>query len=840
MIEEELDNLVNKLKNADLNVGEYLQRNGASSFESRLWRNKIVFLKSQFNSYNFQEIFESRMLDENSNRINILLEKKKDEYFLKVTNNGENGNLNSHNISEKVHEDNYYAFLEEHLKQICKKNPQIYKALLTTDYKLKDINAIENIDSLTSLYFKILDSKKYFKNKTLSDIYQSLSNDDVKKKVLIKFKGKKEFNLMSMLKGSTVESVNDFLANIEEHFLTERLIKDVMSNKHKNLINKKTKEYFREVVRLKIPQQEFRRSFISKISKYKTAKDLEQGFGHYLGITSGWDKNYYVKQLNEKNINFKEVKENVLMVNIFNYQDSKAIGSSQWCISTSETMFKSYTSDKKRQYFIFDFNKKVEDKMSMVGVTVDKDGNITDAHDKNDSSIKSLIKIAPNLGYIKSNIHPLKGDKDYIEMIKGKYKNSPHGNEMVFRTLSDLCMTGREFKEIRLNLKNKISDKYPLTKMIKQMSGSDNRRDVLDFVLDVIKDNNDPSQNCYTIDSKFIVDHILRSVDNKMIKSYINGVFSYNKEIDFSVIESLFGDSYQYNNNYNSRFDDSKINPVIKYCVSKYKDEFWDNITTNGTRNNLLSSSKRIGILKNTNIPFSILLDKVLMLTNNDKASILIKSLPRNKHEKFVDYCIDREYHSMKDVNLMFTLAENIKDKNKIDIMFARVNDLLNKQNGSKPENDIRIKVIKKLQESGNNILNNKILSEIPNWLGAPNILSNAMKNNYVKNYLLSNETVSGIQYVDDILRKQSPHCDFKNIKYALKGFSDKYEQNKQHKHNRKFTASYIKHLNFGLENGELKHIKSIKSEIPDHIWKCVDFNIPKNLSLSKRIKNLF
>jgi len=59
------------------------------------------------------------------------------------------------------------------------------------------------------------------------------------------------------------------------------------------------------------------------------------------------------------------------------------------CICSSVTYFNSYTSNESKQYFIFDFNKDKSSNESLIGITLDKEGNLNTAHLTNDEAIVS-------------------------------------------------------------------------------------------------------------------------------------------------------------------------------------------------------------------------------------------------------------------------------------------------------------------------------------------------------------------------------------------------------------------------------------------------------------------
>lgn len=76
----------------------------------------------------------------------------------------------------------------------------------------------------------------------------------------------------------------------------------------------------------------------------------------------------------------------LLVLKIKNFEESKLMGSKLWSISIIEEYFKGYTKDNKEQYFVFDHTKEYKDPKSLVGITLDK-GKVFVAHYKDCSSI---------------------------------------------------------------------------------------------------------------------------------------------------------------------------------------------------------------------------------------------------------------------------------------------------------------------------------------------------------------------------------------------------------------------------------------------------------------------
>jgi len=80
----------------------------------------------------------------------------------------------------------------------------------------------------------------------------------------------------------------------------------------------------------------------------------------------------------------------LLMIKVNNFTASKALGSSHWCISQSQSYWNSYVTEFTNQYFIFDFTKDISDIKHMIGATISPNGNISYAHFADDSAVKDM------------------------------------------------------------------------------------------------------------------------------------------------------------------------------------------------------------------------------------------------------------------------------------------------------------------------------------------------------------------------------------------------------------------------------------------------------------------
>ena len=93
----------------------------------------------------------------------------------------------------------------------------------------------------------------------------------------------------------------------------------------------------------------------------------------------------------EDGLNVKIIYESpyVLMITVNDYESSRKIGSRHWCITTSESMWRSYLDGTNKQYFIWDFTKPISDKKHMIGATITANNKVKAAHWADDTSVQN-------------------------------------------------------------------------------------------------------------------------------------------------------------------------------------------------------------------------------------------------------------------------------------------------------------------------------------------------------------------------------------------------------------------------------------------------------------------
>lgn len=196
-----------------------------------------------------------------------------------------------------------------------------------------------------------------------------------------------ELNLGLSSKKPSLEVIDDKMSKIILNYKVTKLANSIISQKYKHLYDKKSEIYFKEIYDLKISEEMLQNMIGRKMASFKTPKDLNSALGLFINSMNNFD----IETIKQKASNFNTKlcieTENSLVIRINDFEASKNLGSSSWCISRNQSYFDSYSDERRYQYFYFDFTKNSKSNLSMIGFTIEKDGDMHTAHIKNDDYI---------------------------------------------------------------------------------------------------------------------------------------------------------------------------------------------------------------------------------------------------------------------------------------------------------------------------------------------------------------------------------------------------------------------------------------------------------------------
>lgn len=253
----------------------------------------------------------------------------------------------------------------------------------------------------------------------------------------------------SILNHDSIENMEDLIESTLLMHKSRKLVKSIISNKYKNLIKPETFLKFRYFVEKNVSKSKLQNLIGKKLARFKDANEFDE-FINVLMKNIDQETIYSIEEKVE-NLNAIVVsKENSqIIVQVLDYEASKALGAQSWCISYSEKYWEEYNKNtsilsliglsEKQQFFIWDFNKKAYDEDFMHGVTV-MDGVVVAAHDKADNALdkeyvskkyKNLIKkvVDFNLEEIEKRLKNIEL-KDYLkEAILDHFKRKQVGEK---------------------------------------------------------------------------------------------------------------------------------------------------------------------------------------------------------------------------------------------------------------------------------------------------------------------------------------------------------------------------------------------------------------------------
>ena len=293
----------------------------------------------------------------------------------------------------------------------------------------------------------IVDIKKIIENKKDREFYLECFNSGVSFEEICNIHNK-TIEYKNLLRNENIRAQNFFKSGDtdKESFLNffntvektiiksqaKKKMRSFFSNKHKGLYNEETLYLFCDLIENKASKG-FYDSFKKKISAFKNTEDLNQSLIKELTLIKSWNIDYQMKRIG----NLKtEIKNNKIIFEVNNYEESKLFGTSMWCICRDRETFEDYKENATRIYFRYDFNKYINDPEAMIAVLVKPDGNIINAYDKNDDIIKEKTVKDFKLNfsslsyeqYVEEMSH-LEKDNLFLSFYKNDFSETLHNNE---------------------------------------------------------------------------------------------------------------------------------------------------------------------------------------------------------------------------------------------------------------------------------------------------------------------------------------------------------------------------------------------------------------------------
>jgi hypothetical protein len=288
-----------------------------------------------------------------------------------------NNLLNTFNFEEKKHKHAHWE--REYSKVIMFDVEYMQSHLLNVIEKMNNQETLKHIKNY-GLNFENL-------NQMINKKTKAMEQPESKSYMITSFNIEdRQKGLLYNIDYTSFETFDDVIVEVILVQKTKRFIQKTFSDKYRFLINDDTFNLIKELVMKNVSKTKFRNDFSKKMARYKNPVEFNAAFRQYIQHQQGWSIDQYVEKANKLNIDIIHNKNGILTLKIDAYEQSESIGSKQWCISYDQDTFHEYHGNTVI-FFIYDFNKNIDDKKSISGVVMSPDNKIISAHWKNDQPI---------------------------------------------------------------------------------------------------------------------------------------------------------------------------------------------------------------------------------------------------------------------------------------------------------------------------------------------------------------------------------------------------------------------------------------------------------------------
>jgi len=199
-------------------------------------------------------------------------------------------------------------------------------------------------------------------------------------------------------KTEELENIFDDMLKIVNKHKLNKYISSIISNKYKNLYNNKSLELLNMLMDMKVTESQLQSLIGKKMASFKTPDDLNKALQKQINLFDSFTIDAMLEKLKRNNVSNHVIQDKLLICEIETYEQSVQLGSSSWCICYSHALFNEYTENNQKQYFIYDFNKKSNSMLSMIGLTINSQNEYITAHQKDDEylakeKVQKFIKI---------------------------------------------------------------------------------------------------------------------------------------------------------------------------------------------------------------------------------------------------------------------------------------------------------------------------------------------------------------------------------------------------------------------------------------------------------------
>lgn len=368
----------------------FSNKNDLSDIKNLIDKDKI--LENINNIYTVFYNIECKINIEHPN----VLETKADEYSKIINNNQSSVNefivnkfldTNSNNFIELSKTNKYSKFVyfeQGNSISVQTRDKEVFKirnshdaSLLIVDiFKYELANILRKKPTVAKMFLNILSSDPSQITGAIIAANTYLNNENILKSNNFEFT---ESN------NSSFEELDDSMNHCIKTHKSKQYAHSIASNKYLHLYNSASYHVIKQIEDLGIDVKFLQDSIGKKIAGFKDSNSFNEALTRMYNSYSDFSLENMLIKSSSNNIEIISNEDNILILKIENFDQSKRLGSSSWCISRDDYYFNSYTKDGNQQYFIFNFNKTSSDNESMIGLTLLKDGKYSTSHLKNDS-----------------------------------------------------------------------------------------------------------------------------------------------------------------------------------------------------------------------------------------------------------------------------------------------------------------------------------------------------------------------------------------------------------------------------------------------------------------------
>lgn len=255
----------------------------------------------------------------------------------------------------------------------------------------------------------------------------------------------------------TIEQLHDKLNDVVIEQKARRLIKKTYSEKYRYLVDDDTLKIFKLIAEKGVGKEQIKNLFSKKIKRLKTPKENNEALNNFLIKILNWNKESVVKQAENVDAEILSNEGSVLLMEIKNYQQSKELGSGQWCLSYGLDHFINYKEKENTVVFFYDFSKKQEDNSGLVGLVLDKNLKIKNAHWKNDDAMeKECVEFYQKI--IDKKYKNKKLDNNFLLEKKMEYLNIFEGSDAFSGMVLNECKN-TECIDSKIKILNLLNNK---------------------------------------------------------------------------------------------------------------------------------------------------------------------------------------------------------------------------------------------------------------------------------------------------------------------------------------------------------------------------------------------